>query len=90
MAGMARPQFTLRDMLISVSLLAVSFALFRAAFIIRDGPGVALIVWGTMCIGASLGSAIGAMVGNQGAGMVYGVMAGIPLSCPAGAILAQF
>jgi hypothetical protein len=90
MAGMARPQLALREMLFSVSLLAASFALLRASFLAEDHLGVVLFVWGIMCIGASLGSALGATVGGPGVGIVYGLMGGVVLAFPAGILRALF
>ena len=50
---MARPQFTLRNMLASVTYLAVSLGFFRAAFVMG---AIILCYFGLLFMGACIGT----------------------------------
>lgn len=89
MAGMDRPQFSLRTMLISVSYLALAFGLFRWAYSIKDYPdwrGVCAL-WLYLASFASLGAGIEAMFRRQFAGAILTVLVIAYLSYALAALL---
>lgn len=77
MAGMARPQFSLRNMLIGVGFLAASFGCFRVTLAFDPGEWFALMPTGVMLFGAG----IGAWFDRQFLGIGMGALVALVLSC---------
>jgi hypothetical protein len=77
MAGMARPQFTLRDLLVSISYLAMSLGSFRAAIVLDDSIVIVLALLLTGIV--FLGTGIGALCQNPVDGSVLGAAGALML-----------
>ena len=74
---MARPRFTLRDLLVSISYLAMSLGSFRAAIVLNDSIVVVLALLLTGIV--SLGTGIGALCQNPVDGSVLGAAGALML-----------